>query len=84
MSSGPEFQVEIYQNEYLPDGAREVNAVLRDALEGVWLRGGPLGLRADIRARDGREVLIAPDVAEARRAYGPPAWLVRTESHRFV
>lgn len=28
MSVSPDFQIEVYQNEYLPDGAREVNAVV--------------------------------------------------------
>jgi hypothetical protein len=40
MSSGPEFQVEVYQNEYLPDGAREVNAVLTVTASGT---GRPQG-----------------------------------------
>jgi hypothetical protein len=35
MSAGPEFQVEVYQNEYLPDGAREVNAIVTVTATGV-------------------------------------------------
>ena len=35
MSNGPEFGVEVYQNEYLPDGARAVDAVLTVTASGT-------------------------------------------------
>ena len=35
MSSGPQFQVEVYQNEYLHAGAREVNAIVTVTASGT-------------------------------------------------
>jgi len=47
MSGRPEFRVEVYQNEYLPAGARQVNAILtvtagppsEPSTQGSWMRG---------------------------------------------
>jgi hypothetical protein len=47
-----EFQLEVYQNEYLPEGAREVNAIVT-----VTSTGGT-GVSADPSGTDAAEVII--------------------------
>ncbi|AZM46102.1 hypothetical protein DMB38_09960 [Streptomyces sp. WAC 06738] len=39
-SNAPEFSVEVYQNEYLPEGGREVNAIVTVASTGGGTTGG--------------------------------------------
>ncbi len=53
-SNAPEFSVEVYQNEYLPEGGREVNAIVTVASTGGGTTGGmPLPAADPGRARFG-------------------------------
>ncbi|WBB59281.1 VWA domain-containing protein [Streptomyces sp. WMMC500] len=53
-SNAPEFSVEVYQNEYLPEGGREVNAIVTVASTGGGTTGGmPLPAADPARARFG-------------------------------
>lgn len=53
-SNAPEFSVEVYQNEYLPEGGREVNAIVTVASTGGGTTGGmPLPAADRSRAQPG-------------------------------
>ncbi|MEW2548225.1 VWA domain-containing protein [Streptomyces sp. NPDC047002] len=41
--NAPQFRVDVYQNEYLPEGAREVNAIATVTATGGGTSGGPSG-----------------------------------------
>ncbi|MEE1774179.1 VWA domain-containing protein [Streptomyces sp. JV185] len=52
-SNVPQFSVEVYQNEYLPEGGREVNAIVTVTSTGGGTTGGvPLSGAAPTAARD--------------------------------
>lgn len=55
-SNVPQFSVEVYQNEYLPEGGREVNAIVTVTSTGGGTTGGvPLsGATASPRTYRGR------------------------------
>ncbi|MGW0564304.1 vWA domain-containing protein [Streptomyces sp. NPDC003016] len=46
-SNVPQFSVDVYQNEYLPEGGREVNAIVTVTSTGGGTSGGPLRAGAD-------------------------------------
>jgi von Willebrand factor type A C-terminal domain/von Willebrand factor type A domain len=53
--SAPEFTVEVFQNEYLPDGAREVNAIVTVTCGGT---GADAGVGRPAVADDAAEIII--------------------------
>ncbi|MDT9685845.1 VWA domain-containing protein [Streptomyces sp. TRM76323] len=64
-SSVPRFSVDVYQNEYLPEGGREVNAVVTVSATGGGTTGG-----APLPAEAARHVPHQRDPAHDRRAPG--------------
>src|SRR5262245_48950417 len=53
MTTQPDFAVDVYQNEYLPDGATDVNAILT-----VTAAGGDPGATAGQQTVEAAEVII--------------------------
>ncbi|WP_255951764.1 VWA domain-containing protein [Streptomyces odontomachi] len=54
----PQFAVDVYQNEYLPQGGREVNAIVTVTATGGGTTGGTAHLLGDGRAPDAGVVIM--------------------------
>jgi hypothetical protein len=70
MSATPEFQAEIDQNEYLPEGGRQVDAVVTVTAQGTGLRGGaaPTAAQVIIVDTSGSMAMPGTKINEAKKA----------------
>ncbi|MFI8852007.1 VWA domain-containing protein [Streptomyces sp. 891-h] len=60
-SHAPRFSVDVYQNEYLPEGAQEVNAIVTVTATGGGTTGGmplPVTDPAQVRSQDGPNAAV--------------------------
>ncbi|MET9499983.1 VWA domain-containing protein [Streptomyces sp. NPDC006552] len=55
----PQFSVEVYQNEFLPEGGREVNAIVTVTSTGGGTLGAAVGASAPYAAGDGPHAAVA-------------------------
>ncbi|MGY0024097.1 vWA domain-containing protein [Streptomyces sp. cg35] len=58
-SNVPQFSVEVYQNEYLPEGGREVNAIVTVTSTGGGTVGSAVGAPHRYSAGDGPDAAVA-------------------------
>ena len=66
--SEPDFTVDIYQNEYLPEGGRDVNAVVTVATAGTVSAAPAPGVRTTERPGQRRDVVRLPAPCPSGRA----------------
>jgi hypothetical protein len=70
MSTTAEFQAEVDQNEYLPEGGRQVDAIVTITAQGTGLRGGaaPTAAQVIIVDTSGSMTMPATKINEAKKA----------------
>jgi hypothetical protein len=70
MSATPQFQAEVDQNAYLPEGGRQVDAIVTITAQGTGLRGGtaPTAAQVIIVDTSGSMTMPATKINEAKKA----------------